>query len=137
MRSRLLVDRRCLLCHPIKSLSKLSNPHFITIFTHIKSNKFDTYYIYNSSIRRMFEAGLHAYHSAVWEQKKPKCAESALNVAPVDLEHFSSALYIILIGITLSFSVLIVELIVHRWQKRLKARRESDNYKEKAFQFVH
>lgn len=85
----------------------------------------------------MFEAGLHAYHSAIWEQKKPKCAESSLVVAPVDIEHFSSALYLLLIGMTISVSVLIVEIIVHRSQKRIKALRERHHHKGNAFEFVH
>lgn len=89
------------------------------------------------SIRRMFEAGLHAYHSSIWEQKKPKCAKSSLIVAPVDIEHFSSALYILLIGMTLSVSVLVTEIIVHRAHKRIAALRERLNYKGHAFEFVH
>lgn len=85
----------------------------------------------------MFEAGLHAYHSIVWEQKKPKCADSSLTVAPVDIEHFSSALYILLIGMTLSVSVLIVEIMVFRWHKRIRALRERLNHKDKVFEFVN
>lgn len=72
------------------------------------------------SFRRMYETGLHAYHSAIWASRKPKCAKNNLDVAPVDLEHFSSALYILLIGISLSILVLIVEVLVHRAMCRQK-----------------
>lgn len=61
----------------------------------------------------MFEAGLHAYHSTVWEQRKPKCAHSSVDVAPIDLEHFSSALYLLAIGMLLSAAVCVAERIVH------------------------
>lgn len=68
----------------------------------------------------MYETGLHAYHSAIWESRMPKCAKSDLDVAPVDLEHFSSALYILLIGISLSIIMLIAEVLVHRAMCRQK-----------------
>lgn len=64
------------------------------------------------SLRRIHETGLMAYHWKIWMGHKPKCENNALDVTPVDIVHFSSALYALLIGMQISFGFLIAEVII-------------------------
>lgn len=73
----------------------------------------------------MFEAGLHAYHSAIWERRKPKCAKSTVEVQPIDLEHFSSALYVLAIGMAASTLICAGEIVVAMVQRRRAALRQA------------
>lgn len=70
------------------------------------------------SIRRMFETGLHSYHQAIWKQAKPQCAQSAVDIVPIDLEHFSSALYALAFGMTVSAVICAGEILFKLWQSR-------------------
>lgn len=70
------------------------------------------------SIRRIFESGLHAYQLKIWQQRKPECPQSAVVVAPIDLEHFAAALWLLAGGIAASAAVLAGECAVEWWRKR-------------------
>lgn len=74
--------------------------------------------LFFKSSRKISETGILSYYSKVWYGTRPKCGISELMVAPVDIAHFSSAMYIVVIGIFSSLTVLIVEIIVHRLSKR-------------------
>lgn len=79
----------------------------------------------NNSIRRIYEHGLHAYQMAIWSGGKPVCAQSnAVVVAPIDLEHFSSALYLLAMGMALSAAICAGECCVEWMLKRRQRRRE-------------
>lgn len=69
------------------------------------------------SIRRISETGILSYYNKVWYGVRPKCENSKLTVAPVDIVHFSSALYILIFGILCSVIVFVIEIICDRWSK--------------------
>lgn len=68
------------------------------------------------SILRMAETGILAYHSKIWIGTKPECPDRLVGFVPVDLLHFSTALYLIVCGMQLSTLILFVELVVHRYK---------------------
>ncbi len=68
------------------------------------------------SILRMAETGILAYHSKIWIGTKPPCPDRLVRFVPVDLLHFSTALYLIICGMTLSTLILLAEVIAHRSQ---------------------
>lgn len=70
------------------------------------------------SIRRITETGILSYYNRVWYGTRPKCEISELRVTPVDLVHFSAAVYVLFIGIFSSLTILIFEIIVYRFLKR-------------------
>lgn len=68
------------------------------------------------SIRRMTECGILAYHSKTWLGTKPPCEKSEVEVIPVDLIHFSWALYLVALGIPFSGAILLGEIMLHRYR---------------------
>lgn len=66
----------------------------------------------------MTETGILSYYNKMWYGTKPKCEKSELIVAPVDFVHFSSAVYILVIGSLFSLTVMVFEVIMHRFSKR-------------------
>ncbi len=66
------------------------------------------------SLRKIQETGLMTYHWKIWMGHKPKCENNDLEVIPVDIIHFSSALYSLAIGMQISFGLLITEVAMHR-----------------------
>lgn len=62
-------------------------------------------------ISKIFETGNLAKIWKTWMQKLPKCTLSDVEVVPVDIIHFSSALYALLLGIHISIGIFIGELI--------------------------
>lgn len=69
------------------------------------------------SLRRITETGILSYYWNIWLGHKPKCAKNKVTVVPVDILHFSSALYILIIGIKVSIGILIIEVIINRYKK--------------------
>lgn len=61
----------------------------------------------------MSETGILAYHAKIWIGTKPECPDRIIDFVPVDLLHFSTALYLIIFGIILSFWILLAEIFVH------------------------
>lgn len=55
-----------------------------------------------------------AYHWKIWMGHKPKCESNDLEVVPVDIVHFSSALYGLAIGMQLSVALLFGEVFMRR-----------------------
>lgn len=70
----------------------------------------------------MAETGVQAYYHKIWSGRKPKC-EAMRAFSPVDIVHFSSAVFIVIVGIIGSFAVLICEICLHRFSKRNAFRR--------------
>nr|QGW45452.1 ionotropic receptor 75b [Bradysia odoriphaga] len=68
------------------------------------------------SILKMGEAGILTYHAKIWIGTKPECPVRIVDFVPVDLLHFSTALYLIIFGIILSFLILLAEILVHSFQ---------------------
>lgn len=66
----------------------------------------------------MMEIGILSYYNKVWYGTRPKCEISELTVAPVDIVHFSSAVYILFSGILCSLIIMIFEIIFYRFSKR-------------------
>lgn len=62
-------------------------------------------------IRKLFETGILAYQWKTWIGLLPKCENSKVDVLPVDIAHFSSALYLLAFGIQISIFIFIAELI--------------------------
>ncbi|KAJ6639573.1 hypothetical protein Bhyg_12321, partial [Pseudolycoriella hygida] len=58
-------------------------------------------------LRKLHETGLISYVWKTWIAKMPKCARSDVDVVPVDMIHFSSALYALGIGVQLSLLIFI------------------------------
>lgn len=63
-------------------------------------------------IRKVRETGILAYIWKTWMSQMPKCAVSDVDVAPVDWIHFSSALYVLAIGMQISVALFILEILV-------------------------
>lgn len=63
----------------------------------------------------MAETGILAYHSKTWIGSKPECQKTVIDFVPVDLVHFSTALYLVITGIPLSTLILLAEIVVHRY----------------------
>lgn len=70
------------------------------------------------SLRRITETGLLTYNLKTWMGHKPKCEKSSVDVVPVDLLHFSSALYVPFVGPQVSVVILFAEIFVSRYQGR-------------------
>lgn len=77
------------------------------------------YYFPFKSIRRITETGILSYYNKIWYGTRPKCEISELMVTPVDIVHFSSAIYFLVIGICSSLTIMIFEMIVHRFSRRI------------------
>lgn len=69
------------------------------------------------SIRRIQETGLMAYHWKIWMGHQPKCENNDRDVQPVDIVHFSSAIYGLVIGMQISFGFLMAEIITVRYPR--------------------
>lgn len=69
------------------------------------------------SIRKFSETGIMSYKKKVWYGVRPKCEVSELIVAPVDIAHFSSALYILVAGILASTIIFVLEVSSNHWGK--------------------
>lgn len=52
-----------------------------------------------------------SYNKKVWYGVRPKCEVSELTIAPVDIAHFSSALYILSAGMLTSIIIFLLEVI--------------------------
>lgn len=50
---------------------------------------------------------------------KPKCEDNSVDVVPVDLEHFSSAIYVHIVGMQISAGILLGEIFMNRYQKQI------------------
>ncbi|XP_037027053.1 glutamate receptor U1-like isoform X2 [Bradysia coprophila] len=61
-------------------------------------------------IRKLHESGIIAHVWKTWISHLPKCARSDVDVVPVDMIHFSSALYVLGFGMQLSMTLFIGEL---------------------------
>lgn len=64
------------------------------------------------------------YHWKIWIGKKPKCEYSTIDVTQVDWVHFSSAVYMLFVGIQISISILLGEMFVNYIYTRSIKRRE-------------
>lgn len=60
-----------------------------------------------------------SYNKKVWYGVRPKCEVSQLTVAPVDIAHFSSALYMLAAGMLIATVIFVLEIIFDR-RKRFK-----------------
>ncbi|XP_037041261.1 ionotropic receptor 75a-like [Bradysia coprophila] len=69
------------------------------------------------SIHKFSETGVLSYNQKTWYGVRPKCEVNQLFVAPIDISHFSSALYILLAGIFTSTIILVIEVMVNRKRK--------------------
>lgn len=49
---------------------------------------------------------------------KPKCAKNRVDVVPVDILHFSSALYVPIVGMQISIGILLAEMFLNRYLRR-------------------
>lgn len=65
-----------------------------------------------------------SHHWDIWIGKKPKCHKSAIDIRQVDWEHFSSAVYMLLVGIQISIIVVLVEMCVNFYQTRRAKRKK-------------
>lgn len=72
------------------------------------------------SIQRMAETGVLAYHSKIWIGTKPICPDRIIEFVPVDLLHFSTALYLVIFGMILSSLILFAEIATYRYQVLMK-----------------
>lgn len=63
-------------------------------------------------IRKLRETGILAYIWKTWISHMPKCALSDVNVIPVDMIHFSTALYVLAFGMQMSVTLFLAELFV-------------------------
>lgn len=70
------------------------------------------------SIRKFSETGIMSYYQKIWYGVRPKCEINELFVAPVDIKHFSSALYVLLAGTIISTIILVLEVVINRKRKR-------------------
>lgn len=68
-------------------------------------------------IRKMHETGIVAHVWKTWIGNKPKCGRSDVDVVPVDMVHFSSALCVFGIGVQITLLIFTVEVLLHRWLK--------------------
>lgn len=68
------------------------------------------------TLRRIQETGIMSYHWKIWMGHKPKCETNDLEVIPVDIVHFSSALYALAVGVQISFGFFVVEVLINRTQ---------------------
>lgn len=64
----------------------------------------------------MAETGILAYHSKIWLGTRPECPNRIIAFVPVDLLHFSTALYLIICGIILSTLILFAEIGLYHYQ---------------------
>lgn len=64
----------------------------------------------------MAETGILAYHLKIWLGIRPACPDRIIEFVPVDLLHFSTALYLIICGINVSTLILFAEIGLHRYQ---------------------
>lgn len=63
-------------------------------------------------IRKIYETGILAHQWKIWIGHLPQCENSKVDVVPVDITHFSSALYLLAFGIQISAVIFIGELAV-------------------------
>lgn len=59
-----------------------------------------------------------SHHWDIWIGKKPQCQNSEIDITQVDWIHFSSSVYMLLVGIGISIAMLLVEIFVNYYQKR-------------------
>lgn len=71
-------------------------------------------------IRKIYETGVLAYHWKIWIAQLPKCEHSHIDVAPIDLTHLLSALYILVFGIHCSVCILIGEFVLNSFKNYWK-----------------
>lgn len=69
-------------------------------------------------MRRMFETGIYQYWINYWDQDIPPCPNDRVIVLPVDIEHFWTALGILGIGMMVSITAFLIEIIVHHIEVR-------------------
>lgn len=62
-------------------------------------------------IRKLHETGIVAHVWKTWIAHLPKC-NAEVDIVPVDMVHFSSALYALSFGMQISISILIGELLL-------------------------
>lgn len=70
------------------------------------------------SLLWMTETGILAYYQTNWERANIECPKTEIKFIAIDLYHFSSALYVLLIGYVCSLISLIVEILYWRKRKR-------------------
>lgn len=63
-------------------------------------------------VRKLHETGIIAHVWKTWISHRPKCVRSDVEVVPVDMIHFSSALYVLGFGIQLSIYIFIGEIFL-------------------------
>lgn len=63
-------------------------------------------------VRKISETGLLAYHWKIWMAHMPKCENSIIEVVPIDMTHFSTVLFILMLGIQISVCILIGEFVL-------------------------
>lgn len=73
-------------------------------------------------MRRITETGILSYYKKTWSDAvKLKCEISGPGeFSPVDIAHFSSAIFIVIVGILCSLTLLIGENVLHHFTKRGK-----------------
>lgn len=82
-------------------------------------------------VRKVRETGILSCIWTTWISHMPKYAGSNVEVIPIDILHFSSALYVLGFGIQISISILIVEIFVNYNNYYWKARNNMLYKKEK------
>lgn len=71
-------------------------------------------------IRKLHETGVIAHVWKTWISHMPKCARSDVDVVPVDMVHFSSALFAFGFGLQVSVAILIIERCLHHSKTTFK-----------------
>lgn len=64
-------------------------------------------------IRKLHETGVLSHVWATWISHQPKCAQSDVKVIPVDMIHFSSALYAFGFGVHITFAIFLIERFMY------------------------
>ena len=81
------------------------------------SNKSPLREMFKIGIRKLHETGIIAHVWKTWISHLPKCARSDVDVAPVDMIHFSSALYVLGFGMQISLIFFIGERFLNSCMK--------------------
>lgn len=76
-------------------------------------------------IRRLCETGILSHIRNIWIARLPKCSHSGVDIEPIDLAHFSSALFVLSFGIQISVAILIIE-VAHKIMSRRQQFREKN-----------
>lgn len=71
-------------------------------------------------VRKLHETGVIGHVWKTWISHMPKCVRSEVEVVPLDMVHFSSALYVLGFGLQITLLLFIGELCLVRYGKLCK-----------------